>query len=354
MTEIQIDSVLLPPEPSDQLWGCSIQVPLIGSGDVGFWIHVGGYVSGRWRPAAAVEFVEADNVVRVAAVRISRPDVALSRPGEREVEFCGFYTLVDARKLSAEFDLRLAAILEDGSRVPMGSIRGRHRYHVAATEQSPQGPSPPPERASADGNHDEPPIPSIKDDLKRLLADVETSLSEVESSLLDRLVLAGKSVLDLGAGTGERARAARARGAALVDGIEPDPERVALARLLSAYHDSSRVFFHQARELLEGPGREEYDVVLAVNGFDLVRDHLDAIAAIARGVLVTELPAADPDRAAALEAAGAGFPFHELLELSSGLTASEQRGSRTFLVGAADEATLRSALLGRDGVTATQ
>ena len=89
-----------PPQLSDQLWACSIQVPLIGSGDVGFWIHVAGYVSGRWRHAAAVEFEEANRIVGATAVRITRPDVAISRPGERGVELCGFYTLIDRQPLA--------------------------------------------------------------------------------------------------------------------------------------------------------------------------------------------------------------------------------------------------------------
>ena len=348
----------LPPKPSDQLWGCSLQVPLIGSGEVGFWIHIGGYVSGRWRPAAAVEFIEADEVVKVAAVRISRPDVALSRPGERDVEVCGFYTLVDARKLSPEFDLRVEAVLENGIRVPMGSVRGRHQYHLIENGKPPPASPPSPERAPASENHHEPSIPSIRDDLKglilekmgddggHLLADAGTSLGEVETSLLDGIVLAGKTVLDLGAGMGERARAARARGAALVDGFEPDPQRVALARLLSAYHHTSRVFFHQQDDVLQDPGELEYDVVLALSGFDLVRDRLDALVSITRGVLVTELPPTDPDRAAALESVRARFPFHELLELSTGTGTPEQQASRLFLVGATNEPGLRSAQLG--------
>jgi hypothetical protein len=362
--------VSVPPQLSDQLWGCSIQVPLIGSGDVGFWIPVGGYVSGRWWPAAVVEFEEGNRVVGAAAVRIARPDVAISRPGERGVELCGFYTLIDARRLSPEFDLRLRAVLEDGSRVPMGSIRGRHQYHLAGSETA--------ECASARAIDHELPIPSIRDDLKglileglkdrstevpsdpadegsHLLADIETSLADAETTLLDGIVFAGKTVVELGAGMGERARAVRARGAALVDGFEPDPQLVALARLLTAYHHTSRVFFHEQDDVLQDTGGEEYDVVLALVGFELIRDRLDAIASITRGVLVTELPVADPDRTAALESVRTSFPFHELLELSTGpSTPQQQQGSRLFLMGATDEPRLRSALLGKDGVTATR
>jgi hypothetical protein len=363
----------LPAKPSDQLWGCSIAVPMIGSGDLGFWIHVAGYVSGRWQQAAAVEFVEANRVVSVTPVRISRPDIAIFRPGERGVDLCGFYTLIDVRRLSPEFDLRLAAVLEDGSRVSIGSVRGRHRYHLAGDGRPAQGSAEP---APASESHREPSIPSIRDDLEglilealkdhakeaaadtaddgsHLLADSETSLDDAETSVLDRIVLAGKTVLELGTGIGSRARAARARGAALVDGFEPNPDLVALARLLTAYHRTNRVFFHQQDDLLQDTGGQQYDIVLALSGFDMVRARLDAIASITRSVLVTELPAADPDRAAALESVQASFPFYELLELSTGVSGSEQQRSRSFLVCSTDEPSLRSALLERDGALAT-
>jgi SAM-dependent methyltransferase len=375
MDEIEIQDVSLPPQLSNHLWGCSVQVPLIGSGDVGFWIHVGGYVSGRWRPAAAVEFVDADRVVHVASVRFARPEIAISRPGEGGVEVCGFYTLVDARKLSPEFDLCVRAVLEDGNRVQIGSIRGRHRYHLAKNENA-QDSTPPAEPVPAGGTDHEPSIPSIRDDLKglilealedrgvaahsdaaddgsQLLADVETSTADAEASLLDGIALAGKTVLELGAGMGQRARAARARGAALVDGFESDPDLVSLARLLTAYHHTSRVFFHQQDDLLHNGGGQQYDVVLASSGFDLIRDRLDVIASITSGVFVTELPSADDGRAAALESVRTRFPFHELLELSTAPGTQEQ-GSRLFVVCAAAEPSLRSALLAADGLAATR
>jgi hypothetical protein len=131
MDEIEIHDVSLPPELSHQLWGCSLQVPLIGSGAAGYWIHVSGYIAGRWRPAAAVEFIDGDEVVHVASVRIGRPDIAITRNGQGATELCGFYALIDARKLSPEFDLYVRAILENGDHVRVGSIRGRHRYEVA-------------------------------------------------------------------------------------------------------------------------------------------------------------------------------------------------------------------------------
>jgi hypothetical protein len=131
MDEIEIHDVSLPPELSHQLWGCSLQVPLIGSGEAGFLIHVSGYVSGRWRPAAAVEFLDGDKVVHVTSVRIARPDIAVTRHGHGATELCGFYALIDARKISPEFDIYVRAILENGDHVRVGSIRGRHTYQLA-------------------------------------------------------------------------------------------------------------------------------------------------------------------------------------------------------------------------------
>jgi predicted RNA methylase len=70
--------------------------------------------------------------------------------------------------------------------------------------------------------------------------------------------LADKRVLVLGSGTGHLAREARTRGAALVDGIEPDERLLLIARLLNAYHGATRVSFSTS---VTDP-RDAYDVVL--------------------------------------------------------------------------------------------
>jgi len=85
-------------------------------------------------------------------------------------------------------------------------------------------------------------------------------------SLLGRVSFLNKSVLDLGANTGEMSRVARALGAKLVDGYEYDPFFVEIGRAVNALRGMTRVSLFQAdctNPLLYS--QMEYDVVLALN-----------------------------------------------------------------------------------------
>jgi 2-polyprenyl-3-methyl-5-hydroxy-6-metoxy-1,4-benzoquinol methylase len=83
------------------------------------------------------------------------------------------------------------------------------------------------------------------------------------AEILDRIDFAGKTVLDLGSNLGELSRAARERGARLVDGFELDPFFIKLANLLNASQDTTRVSFH--RKDIRDPATydDRYDLVLA-------------------------------------------------------------------------------------------
>src|SRR3712207_1719470 len=66
-----------------------------------------------------------------------------------------------------------------------------------------------------------------------------------QSKFLDQIDFEGKKVLDLGSNLGEVSRAARLRGAYLVDGFEYDKYFLQTAQLINAYNDVTRVSFYQ-------------------------------------------------------------------------------------------------------------
>jgi SAM-dependent methyltransferase len=105
---------------------------------------------------------------------------------------------------------------------------------------------------------------------------------------LDQIDFRAKRVLDLGANLGELSRAARARGAALVDGYEYDPFFVELAQMLNAYNGTTGVSFYE-RDITE-PGiyREHYDIVLAFSVFTYIGGALERLAEVADEALVIE------------------------------------------------------------------
>jgi SAM-dependent methyltransferase len=112
-------------------------------------------------------------------------------------------------------------------------------------------------------------------------------LREDRGRFLDALDLRGRTVLDLGSNLGEISRAARARGAALVDGFEIDPYFNEVADLVNALTGTTRVSFYERDMADPSIYGERYDVVLAFSAFRFIADCLDRIAAIT-DVLVVE------------------------------------------------------------------
>lgn len=108
---------------------------------------------------------------------------------------------------------------------------------------------------------------------------------------LDALALGGRRVLDLGTGLGDLARAARRRGAELVDAVDVDAERIELARVLCVLQGVDRVSWFEGDAGLGSTYADEYDVVLAFGpALDAMRPILPRIAQNLRGVLLAELP----------------------------------------------------------------
>jgi hypothetical protein len=112
---------------SERLWGRSIDVPKPGNQADVYTIDIEGWVLSRESPAVAVEVVAEDRVIHTTSSNMPRPDVTRHYPNVPGVETCGFRTAVDVDGMTAEFVLGLQAVLQDGSRVSLGEIRGRHR-----------------------------------------------------------------------------------------------------------------------------------------------------------------------------------------------------------------------------------
>ncbi len=107
------------------------------------------------------------------------------------------------------------------------------------------------------------------------------------AAVLDCIDFRARKVLDLGSNLGEMSRAARVRGARLVDGVEYDPFFVELAQLITAYNRQSRVSFRQGDVTDPELYEERYDVVLALSVFHYVSRVLPQLAAIT-DVLIIE------------------------------------------------------------------
>jgi SAM-dependent methyltransferase len=104
----------------------------------------------------------------------------------------------------------------------------------------------------------------------------------------DQIDFGGKKVLDLGSNLGELSRAARQRGASLVDGFEYDQYFLEIASLLNVYNDVNRVSFFQ-RDITEpSVYNENYDIVLGFSVFAYIGSLLNEIARITGMAFVLE------------------------------------------------------------------
>jgi Sulfotransferase family len=111
----------------EQLWGCNIDFPVPESRMGSQAFDIVGWVLGRRLPAIAVEIVSESTVLRRVPVDIRRPDIAAAFPEVPGAELSGFQNTLDVSEIGPAFDLFVQAVFEDGRRLQIGVIRGRHR-----------------------------------------------------------------------------------------------------------------------------------------------------------------------------------------------------------------------------------
>jgi SAM-dependent methyltransferase len=105
---------------------------------------------------------------------------------------------------------------------------------------------------------------------------------------LDLVDFRGKRVLDLGSNLGDLSRAARDRGAILVDGYEYDPFFVEVACAINAVNRTTRVSFFE-RDITEAASYTDvYDVVLSFSVSHYVNPVIDVVASVTSELLIVE------------------------------------------------------------------
>lgn len=122
---------------SNLLLGFSIDLPERERKNESYTISFGGWVVGRNSRAVRIEVLSELAQIRMEPaweswslqnipVMVDRPDLTAIYPHLQSAANCGFWTTIGVIGLPPRFELALEAILEDGTRVPIGSIRGQH------------------------------------------------------------------------------------------------------------------------------------------------------------------------------------------------------------------------------------
>jgi hypothetical protein len=295
LAAVEILSVTKSSQAPVQLLGANIERPVEGQTADEAVVRVVGWAIGRSAPAVAVEVVSGDRVLLTAPLRTARPDLQSAFPQAPEAGMAGMAVDLDTSGLPKEFEVVLRAVLKNDERIQIGSFVGRQGERVPPVPQVRSAPTLEKEVAAL---------------LRRVAPEEAASEPHADEAILDRIRLQGLKVLDVGAGIGERCRAARARGAALVDGFEADAQRARIARLLNAQRHVTRVSIYERDIGQPESYGEPYDVVLALSTFDSVVGVLDKVAGFTDGVLVTALPDLEESRAIV----GASLPHHQMLD----------------------------------------
>ena len=143
-------------------------------------------------------------------------------------------------------------------------------------------------------------------------------------------------------------RAARARGARLVDGYELDPFFVDVANAINTYNRTSRVSFH-VRDITDPRAyADEYDIVLAFSVAHYVYSVLDVLARTARQLLVVETHRLEDNlESQYIRPLQPLFPAHEILGSSEWSVFGEASERRAVIAFARDEQTLALGLTPR-------
>jgi hypothetical protein len=111
-------------EPGD-LHSFLLERPVAGAGEATYTVEIAGWALGRRQPAAAIEVVHDEVVVRRIALEVERPDVAAANPDVPHALLSGFRLPISALNLPQTFELSIRVVLGDDSSHEVARLRGR-------------------------------------------------------------------------------------------------------------------------------------------------------------------------------------------------------------------------------------
>jgi hypothetical protein len=133
---VHVDAVEIHAAESDYVHGANIDRPAVDSGADSYTLLIVGWVLSKKIPVEHVEVLHEEQQVAVAPLERERPDLAAGFPEVEGAERSGYRLKLNTLRLAADFELVLRAKLEDGTRLPLGRMRGRRRRLPAAPAEA--------------------------------------------------------------------------------------------------------------------------------------------------------------------------------------------------------------------------
>jgi hypothetical protein len=131
---VKVVGLSTPADMPEGLIGYVIDEPFAGTERNTFVVHFVGWVIGRHSKVVTLEVMHGERLIRRAPVDRPRDDVVAAYPDAPHARDCGFQVLTGVLGLPREVELSLTAVLEDGSRVQIASVRLSHEPVGAALE----------------------------------------------------------------------------------------------------------------------------------------------------------------------------------------------------------------------------
>jgi hypothetical protein len=129
---VTIDEVEVNEGASDYVHGGNLDTPRVGFTADSYSLLIEGWVLTLSLAVEHVEVLHQERPVALAEANLERPDIASAYPEVEGSSRAGYRVSIGTLKLAASFEIVLRAKLEDGTRLPLGRLRGRRRPLPAA------------------------------------------------------------------------------------------------------------------------------------------------------------------------------------------------------------------------------
>ncbi|MCC6312617.1 MAG: sulfotransferase [Thermomicrobiales bacterium] len=126
MAIVDVQSIQPAAPEQERILAFAIDAPRLGGRDV-YDIEFAGWVLGRETPATGIEIHVEGTVIRRAPLDQQRIDVSRTYPDTPGSAISGFRTWVSVIGIEPGAALQLRAVLEDGSRVRLGTVKFTHQ-----------------------------------------------------------------------------------------------------------------------------------------------------------------------------------------------------------------------------------
>jgi len=124
---VEITEVLMAPAPAPGLLRYHLDAPTAGKSTDIYAVPFEGWVMTEDSPPVGLEITRPEAFVDTLPIGVPRPDLQKIYPDLGWARASGFRSAITSLRLPHEFELDVSVVCADGARIPLFTVRGRHR-----------------------------------------------------------------------------------------------------------------------------------------------------------------------------------------------------------------------------------